>query len=147
MIEPLLLEQLRSLVGRQVEYSGHSCRIVEVLDSEHALVIRCEGKERVIQGNQFGEANRRVQLGLLVGEVIRQEKIELDQSLVDAAIEEMAVAYEQPDQVREYYRQNRQARTGIENMVLEDQVVNHILSKAKVTEKKASFEDLMNGNV
>ncbi len=61
MIDSVLLEQLRSLVGRRVEYSGHSCRIVEVLDSEHALVIRCEGKERVIQGNQFGEANRRVQ--------------------------------------------------------------------------------------
>ena len=55
-----LLEQLRALVGKPVEYAGHSCRIVEVLDSEHALVIRCEGKERVIQGNQFGEANRRV---------------------------------------------------------------------------------------
>ena len=93
------------------------------------------------------EATRRVQLGLLVGEVIRQEKVELDQSLVDSTIEEMAVAYEQPDQVREYYRQNRQARSSVENMVLEDQVVDHILSKARVTEKKASFEDLMNGNV
>jgi len=60
VIEHDLLERLRSLVGQHVEYSGHSCRIVEVLDSEHALVIRCEGKERVIQGNQFGEANRRV---------------------------------------------------------------------------------------
>jgi hypothetical protein len=54
-----LLQQLRALVGKPVEYAGHSCRIVEVLDSEHALVIRCEGKVRVIQGNQFGEANRR----------------------------------------------------------------------------------------
>ena len=93
------------------------------------------------------EATRRVQLGLLVAEVIRQEEIELDQDLVDAAIEEMAIAYEQPDQVRDYYRQNRQARSGIESMVLEDQVVAHILERAKVTEKDASFEDLMNGNV
>ena len=59
-METDLLEQLRALVGKPVEYAGHSCRIVEVLDSEHALVIRCEGKDRVIQGNQFGEANRRV---------------------------------------------------------------------------------------
>ncbi len=59
-MEPALLEQLRALVGKPVEYGGHSCRIVEVLDAEHALVIRCEGKERVIQANQFGEANRRV---------------------------------------------------------------------------------------
>lgn len=93
------------------------------------------------------EATRRVQLGLLIGEVIKSEKIELDQELVDAAIEEMAVAYEQPDQVREYYRHNQQARSGIESMVLEDQVVAHILDKAKVTEKEANFEDLMNGNL
>ncbi len=93
------------------------------------------------------EATRRVQLGLLIAEVIRQEKIELDQALVDSGIEEMAVAYEQPDQVRDYYRQNRQARSGLESMVLEDQVVAHILDKAKVSEKEASFEDLMNGNL
>jgi len=59
-MDTVLLEKLRALVGKPVEYAGHSCRIVEVLDSEHALVIRCEGSARVIQGNQFGEANRRV---------------------------------------------------------------------------------------
>ena len=93
------------------------------------------------------EARRRVQLGLLVSEVIRKEKIELDQSLVDAAIDEMAVAYEQPEQVREYYRQNRQARASVESMVLEDQVVAHILERAKVTEKAVGFTDLMSGNL
>jgi trigger factor len=72
------------------------------------------------------EATRRVQLGLLISEVIRKDKIELNQDLVDAAIEEMAVAYEQPDQVRAYYRQNQQARASIEGMVLEEQVVAHI---------------------
>ena len=93
------------------------------------------------------EATRRVQLGLLIAEVIKSEKIESNQELVDSAFEEMAVAYEQPDQVREYYRHNQQARSGIEGMVLEDQVVAHILDKAKVTEKEASFDDLMNGNL
>jgi len=93
------------------------------------------------------EATRRVQLGLLMAEVIQQKKVELDQSLVESTIEEMAVAYEQPDQVRDYYRQNKQARSGLEGMVLEDQVVAHILDKAKVIEKKADFDDLMNGNL
>lgn len=92
----------------------------------------------------ISEATKRVQLGLLVGEVIQQEKIELDHSLVESTIEDMAIAYEQSDQVRDYYRQNREARSGLESMVLEDQVVTHILSKAQVTEKEASFEDLMN---
>ena len=90
------------------------------------------------------EATRRIQLGLLISEVIQREKIELDQSLVDSTIEQMAVAYEQPDQVINYYQQNREARASLESMVLEDQVVAHILEQAKVSEKQAKFEDLMN---
>lgn len=56
-----LLQQLRLLVGKPVEYRGDACRIIEVLDSENALVVRCEGRQRIIQSNQFGEATRRVQ--------------------------------------------------------------------------------------
>ncbi|MCP4470097.1 MAG: trigger factor [Gammaproteobacteria bacterium] len=93
------------------------------------------------------EASRRVQLGLLISEVIKKEKIELNQELVNSTIEEMAIAYEQPEQVRAYYRQNQQARSGIEGMVLEDQVVAHILDQAKVSEKEVSFDDLMNGKL
>jgi trigger factor len=93
------------------------------------------------------EAVRRVQLGLLISEVIKQDKVELNQELVDSHIEEMAISFEQPDQVRAYYRQNQQARASIEGMVLEDQVVTHILEHAKVTEKKVDFDDLMNGKL
>ncbi len=56
-----LLQQLRVLVGKPVAYRGYACRIIEVLDSENALVVRCESRPHVIQGNQFGEATRRVQ--------------------------------------------------------------------------------------
>ncbi|MEN8761868.1 MAG: hypothetical protein ABF290_05490 [Thiogranum sp.] len=56
-----LLQQLRLLVGKSVQYRGHACRIIEVLDAENSLVVRCEGRQRVIQSNQFGEATRRVQ--------------------------------------------------------------------------------------
>jgi trigger factor len=93
------------------------------------------------------EATRRVQLGLLISEVIKKDKIELNQELVDDTIEQMAISYEQPDQVRAYYRQNQQARSSIEGMVLEDQVVAHILEHAQVTDKEVAFEDLMNGNL
>ncbi len=59
-MERELLQQLRALIGRTLTYSGHNCRIIEILDHEDALVLRCEDNERVIQGNQFGEATRRV---------------------------------------------------------------------------------------
>ena len=61
MMDTKLLQQLRLLIGRLVEYRGHVCRIIEVLDSENALVVSCEGMQRIIQSNQFGEATRRVQ--------------------------------------------------------------------------------------
>lgn len=55
-----LLQRLRTLIGRTLTYSGHSCQIIEILERDNALVLRCEDSERVIQGNQFGEATRRV---------------------------------------------------------------------------------------
>ncbi len=94
-----------------------------------------------------GEAERRVKLGLLLVEIMEQEEIKLDSSRIDTVLEEMAVSYEQPEQVKEYYRHNAQARAGLENMILEDQLVEHVLEQATVTEKKASFDDLMNGAV
>jgi len=61
VIEAPLLQRLRLLVGKRVEYNGHACRVIEILDSEETMVLRGEDKPTVIQGNQFGEANRRVQ--------------------------------------------------------------------------------------
>lgn len=129
------------------------------LVSEEIANLRAQAAQRMGQDPQAAdasslpdelfrqEATRRVQLGLLISEVIKKDNIELDQSLVDAHIEEMAISFEQPDQVRAYYRQNQQARASIEGMVLEDQVVAHILEQAKVTEKQVSFDDLMNGKL
>jgi trigger factor len=93
------------------------------------------------------EAGRRVRTGLLIGEVLKSEEISLDQELLESTLTEMAAAYEQPDQVMEYYRQNKDARTSLEAMVLEDQVVHHILSKAKVTEKETSFEEMTDNSI
>ncbi len=64
MIDDALKRQLRALVGCRVEYHGQPCQIIEVLDSERALVLQCllaTDSTATIQGNQFGEANRRVQ--------------------------------------------------------------------------------------
>ncbi len=64
MIDDALKRRLRALVGQQVEYCGQLCQIIEVLDSEQALVVQCMPatlSPPAIQGNQFGEATRRVQ--------------------------------------------------------------------------------------
>ncbi len=91
------------------------------------------------------EAIKRVQIGLLVGELIKGEKIDLDNSRVDSTLEDMATSYQDPSQVKDYYRQNHEARKQLEGMVLEDQVIEYILEKATVTKKQSSFEELING--
>lgn len=101
-----------------------------------------------LPGEMFeAEAKKRVQIGLLVGELIRNEKIELDNARVESTLKDMASTYEEPAQVLEFYRHNQEARRTLESMVLEEQVVEHILSKAKVSHKKSSFDELMNSAV
>jgi trigger factor len=126
----LVAEEVKSLKSQAARHSGQD---IESFDSS------------TLADDMFREdADKRVRLGLLVGEVIRRESIELDQALVESTLAELAAAYEEPDQLKEYYRQNKDARSGLESMVLEEQVVNHILSKAKVTEKQSSFEEITN---
>lgn len=54
------LQQLRRLIGREVEYGGLCCRIIEILEHEPALVLQSTGPREGIQDNQFGDPHRRV---------------------------------------------------------------------------------------
>ncbi len=87
------------------------------------------------------QAERRVSLGLILGELIKEHEIKADADKVRATIEEMAASYEDPQEVVNYYYQNQQMLSGIEASVLEDSVVELILEKATVTEKAVSYEE------
>ena len=89
------------------------------------------------------EAARRVALGLLVGEVIKTAELKADADKVRAMVEEAASTYQSPEEVINYYYGNEQLLQGVESAVLEDQVVEHILAIAKVTEKDSSYDDLI----
>ncbi|HEC07648.1 MAG TPA: trigger factor [Thiolapillus brandeum] len=90
------------------------------------------------------QAERRVKLGLLVGEIMRKNEIEVDQARVDEAIAEQASTFENPQEIIDWYKENAQARASVENVVLEDQVVDMILDQAKVEEEQLSFDELLN---
>ena len=90
------------------------------------------------------QAKRRVSLGLIVGEVIRVNKIEADGSRVRTAVEDIASAYETPSEVVSWYYSNKRELAQMESLVLEDQVVDFVLGKAQVAEKAVSFDELMN---
>ena len=89
------------------------------------------------------EAERRVKLGLLVSELVKQAQLQAKPEQVRAKIEEFAQNYEQPAQVVSYYLSDRNRRAEIEAIVLEDNVVAHVLEKAKVTDEPVPFDQIM----
>lgn len=89
------------------------------------------------------QALRAVRLGVLVGQIIDKQKLEVDQERVTAFIAEAAENYEDPNEVIEYFTNDKQERAGIEAVVLEDQVVEYILSQAKVIDKEVKYQDLL----
>ncbi len=90
------------------------------------------------------QAERRVKVGLLIGELIKSEELESDDDKVKALIEEMATAYEDPAEVVAYYEDNEEMMNNMRNVALEEQAIDVIVAKAKVTEKDVEFDAIMN---
>ena len=88
-------------------------------------------------------AQRRVALGLLVGEAIRVRDVKLDTTRVDQALNEVAADYEEPEQVKQYYRSRPEMMQGLRAVVLEEQLVENLLAGAKVEEFPLSLEELL----
>jgi trigger factor len=89
-------------------------------------------------------ARRRVALGLLVSELVKTAGLQLDRARVEARLAELAATYPDPDAILGAYRQNPDAMRQVENMVMEDQVVDYLLERAKVTDQPSTFKELMN---
>jgi trigger factor len=89
------------------------------------------------------QAERRVSLGLLLGEVIRKESLKADPARVRSLVEEMASTYEEPQEVIDWYYGNREQLASIEAVALEDQVIDVILARASVADVNCSYEEAL----
>lgn len=88
-------------------------------------------------------AEKRLRLGLLMGELAKQNEVKIDPDRVQAKLEEFAQTYEKPEEMIKIYRSDTRAMEQIENIVLEEQVLDLVLERAKVSEKKLKFKELM----
>lgn len=88
-------------------------------------------------------AQRRTALGLLVAELVKVEKLSVDQARLEAMIESIAATYEDPESVVSYYYSNKELLSGAEAAVLEDQVVDLLLSGAQVETKQVAYQELV----
>ena len=89
------------------------------------------------------QAERRVRLGLVVGELVRTHGLQARPEQLQAHIEEVAQSYEHPAEVVRWYLGDRQRMAEVEAVVIENNVTAHVLGLARVVEKKLAFDDLM----
>lgn len=89
------------------------------------------------------QAERRVALGLLMNEIIQKQALKAEPEAVRKLVEELAESYEQPEEVINWYYGNREQLAQVEAMALEEAVIDHILSVAKVTESACSYEEAL----
>lgn len=103
-----------------------------------------EKQARELPKNLFEEqAKRRVQIGLILGEVIRKNALEVDETRVTTIIEDLAAAYEDPQEVIDHYRGNKEMMQNMQNIALEEQAIDFLLEKAKQTDRVTAFQELM----
>jgi len=89
------------------------------------------------------QAERRVRLGLVVAELVRANNLQAKAEQLQAHIEEMAQSYEKPSEVVRWYLGDRQRMAEVEAVVVENNVTQFVLDKAKVVDKMLAFDELM----
>ena len=92
------------------------------------------------------QAEKRVRLGLVVAELVRKNELQAKPDQLKAHIEELAASYEKPQEVVRWYLGDNRRMAEVESVVIENNVTDFVLSKAKVSEKEISFDDLMAQN-
>jgi trigger factor len=91
-----------------------------------------------------GPARFRVALGLLIGEIVRANDIRVDADRVEQRLREIGENFGDPEAVARVYRANRDLMSQVETAVLEEQVLDWLLERAKIADKPTSFNDIMN---
>jgi len=92
------------------------------------------------------QAERRVRLGLVVAELVRSNELHAKPEQINAHIEELAASYEKPADVVRWYQGDNRRMAEVEAIVIENNVTEFVLSKAQITEKAVSFDELMAQN-
>jgi len=125
---PRLVEnEARGMAQQAVEQARRQGRQLEVPADAHLTFLE--------------PARKRVLVGLLVGEVARRHALMLDPKRLNESLRLIASTYEEPQQVIDLYRNDPQLMSGLQNRVMEEQVIDWIAERAQHTEQPLSFQE------
>ena len=130
----------KALIDQEIEHLKHDMyhRIFGHEHSEHEQIPD-------FPRNLFeAQASRRVHLGLLFSEYVKQHEMVVEKARVDAMIEKFASAYESPDELRAWYQGSKERLAEVEALVMEEMVSEYILKDATVVNKTMDYDDVMN---
>ena len=144
----------QSIIEQLLE--NNEVTIPQALIDQEVAVLRNQAMQRLAQqgmGQQHlpelpaslfeEQAKKRVGSGLIIGEIVKAKSIKVDQDKVKETVDSLASAYENPEEVVNWYYSNKQQLDQIEAVVLEDQVVEYITEQGDTTEKTMSFKEVM----
>lgn len=130
------IESPKALVDEEIE------RSVKVITEQ--LTAQELPTDKIDRNHYADEAKKRVALGLIARGVIEDAKIEVDEEVVRARLEEMSKGYEDSDAYIKWHYADPERLKNIEAAVLEEQVVGRMLETATIKEQKVSFRTFMN---
>lgn len=148
-----LMNRLRREVGEQliVAYAHvempagvveNEARAMVAQSVEHA---RRQGHEVDAPAEAYRDfiepARKRITVALLVGEIARRNQLTLDPKRLNETLRLIASTYEEPQQVIDLYRNDRQLMSSLQNRVMEEQVIDWIAERATHTDMPLSFQE------
>lgn len=145
-----LMNRLRREVGEQLVEAYRDVELPpRVVENEANALLANATEQARRQGQQVGAgvdafreaARKRVLVALLVAEVARRNELRLDPARLNETMQLIASTYEQPQQVIDLYRNDPQLMQGLQNRVMEEQVIDWIAERATHTEQALSFQE------
>ena len=145
-----LMNRLRREVGEQLVAAYQDVELPpRVVENEARALLANATEQARRQGQQVGAdaeafkdaARKRVLVALLVGEVARRNELRLEQARLNETMQLIASTYEQPQQVIDLYRNDPQLMQGLQNRVMEEQVIDWIAERATHTDQAISFQE------
>ena len=149
-----LMNRLRREVGEQLVAAYSSVELPpRLVENEARAMLQQQVEQIRRQGGNPGQipadahqgfmepARKRVLVGLLVGEVALRNELRLDPKRLNETLNLIASTYEEPQQVIEMYRNDPQLMGGLQNRVMEEQVIDWIAERAQHTEQSLSFQE------
>ncbi|MEA2117614.1 trigger factor [Halovibrio sp. HP20-50] len=89
------------------------------------------------------QAKGRVQVGLLLAEVIKANELDADDDAIRAKVAELAEQYQDPEEVVSYYMGNDELKTQVKSAILEEKAVAKLLEQTNIKDVEMSYQQAL----